>query len=121
MLKTQKINEKSPLSWVLNLTRKIKERQDEITRRKIVALERKAYDYYLTLYIGDMVQNNKIDFHPELYLSGRIDCPTARKQANLEIQRIVRQGKKRINECFSVLLENARELREKEKKQKRIS
>lgn len=115
MCKIESLGQKTPLSWVLNLANLIKAKQDEITRRKINALERKAYDYYLTMYIADMVINKKIDFHPELYLSGRIDCPFARKQAIFEVQRIVKQGRKRINQCFSILLENIKEERRNQK------
>ena len=116
MRNEQRKQQKTPLVWVQNLMRKIKENKDELTRRKIAALERKAYDYYLTLYIGDMILNERVDFHPDLYLSGYIICPSAKLNAALAVQQIVKQGTKRINQCYSVLLKNAREIREAQKK-----
>lgn len=108
--------EKMPFKWVKNIMKKIKDRQDELTRRKIKALEKKAYDYYLTLYLNENA--GKVVFHPDLYLSGRIVCVPARKKAIVEVRRIVVQGPERINQCYKILLENAREL-EKAQRAKR--
>lgn len=108
--------EKMPFKWVQNIMKKIEERQDELTRRKIKALKKKAYDYYLTLYLNENA--GKVDFHPDLYIKRFILCIPAQRKATAEIRRIVEQGPDRINQCYKILLENAREL-EKEQRAKR--
>lgn len=102
-----------PLNWALNLLKKHKAKQNELTRKKISALQKKAYDYHLTLYIDRIIKLKKADFHPYLYLSGEIVCAEAEHNAINDVVRIVQQGEKAINECYSILVENNRQNRKR--------
>ncbi len=98
---------KTPFEWVNQILRKIQNKQKEISRCKIKALQNKAYDYYLTIYLQENA--GKVDFHPDLYIKRRVVCIPALKRAKAEIKRITGQGQERINQCYKILRQNARE------------
>lgn len=90
-----------PLSWISNLLRQHKEKQDELTQKKIEFLEKQTYDYYLTLIINQIIENKEIDFHPALYQAGIIINSKAQSLAKESVLFVVKQGRKRINESYT--------------------
>jgi len=115
-LKNESKEKKTLFSWFKDFQEKIKKNKDDSLNKKIEALHRRAYSYYLAIYIQDMEKNKKVDFPPFEYLSGRIVCPFAKIQADNEIEAIKKQGPAKINKCYSILLKNIRKEAKKNKK-----
>ena len=109
-------NQKGIIAWFKKIQEKIKKRKIDSLNLKIEALRRRAYNYYLAIHIQDVEKNNKVDFPPFEYLSGRIICPFAKIQADREIEAIKKQGPAKINKCYSILLKNIRKEARKNKK-----
>ena len=103
-------------AWIKDLHEKARKKELDTLNQKLEALHCQAYSHYLNIYIGDMVENARVDFHPCEYLSGRIICPFAKIKADEEIQAIKRQGPAKINKYYSILLKNARNAAKENKK-----
>lgn len=99
--KTKNEIKAKPLVWISNLLRQHKEDQDELTQKKIDFLVKQAYDYYLTLIINQIIENQELDFHPALYEAGIIINLKAQSLAKEAVLFVAKQGQKRINECYT--------------------
>lgn len=90
-------------TWV----KKTKLRKRQILIKKINILILAAYNHYLTLYLIDVVKNKIVDLPAFEYLSGRVICTKALKQAvDVVEEYAVKRGVKYINKSYKRCLKH---------------
>lgn len=93
-----------PLNWVQHLVQNYKRKQDELRQKKIDIITAEAYKYYLVLVLDEIIAKNEVDFHPDLYRTGKIINTKAQSLALDAVrENVLQYGAKRIDECFSAL------------------
>lgn len=92
-------------AWV----KKTKLRKRQILIKKINILILAAYNHYLTLYLIDVEKNKTVDLPAFEYLSGRVICTPALKQAvNVVEKYAIKKGFKYINKSYKACLKYQR-------------
>lgn len=92
-------------AWI----KKTKLRKRQILIKKINILILAAYNHYLTLYLIDVVKNKIVDLPAFEYLSGRVICIKALKQAvDVVEEYAIKRGVKHINKSYKECLKYQR-------------
>ena len=89
------------MSWYKRLYQLYCKYQDDIKNKKIQALKKEAYNFYLDLYLSGT--KNTVDIAEFLYREGLAHYQYAENMAEMEITKIIETN--RVDECYKLLKE----------------